>query len=142
MNKFLALIIALLIIQFARAQDYMSNKEDLSKHAESVVMHLKDSQFQKAFSELQKHWPLPENEMTQLESQTIKQFNMVADRFGKIIGADFVKDRTVKHYVIRKTYVIRFEKHMIRVLFTYYKNDNGWLLNGFKWDDQFEELFD
>lgn len=142
MNKYLALIPALLIMQFATAQDYISNREDLSKHAGSVVMHLKDSEFHKAFSELQKYWPLPENEVAQLESQTMKQFNVVSDRFGKIIGADFVNDRTVKDYVVRKTYVIRFEKHMIRLLFTYYKNDKGWLLNGFKWDDQFEELFD
>lgn len=96
MNKYLALIPALLIMQFATAQDYISNRDDLSKHAGSVVMHLTDSEFQKAFSELQKYWPLPENEVAQLESQTMKQFNVVSDRFGKIIGADFVKDRTVR----------------------------------------------
>ena len=103
---------------------------------------LKDSEFQKAFTELQIHWPLPQNELTQLESQTIKQFNMVADRFGNIIGTDFIKDKMIKDYVMRKIYVIKFEKHMIRVVFTYYKNDHGWILNGFKWDDQFDELFD
>ena len=103
---------------------------------------LKDSEFQKAFTQLQQYWILPENELLQLESLTIKQFNLVSDRFGKIIGFDFIKDMTIKDYVLRKIYVLKFEKHMIRVLFTYYKNDNGWILNGFKWDDQMEELLD
>jgi hypothetical protein len=66
---------------------------------------------------------------------------MVANRFGNIIGTDFIKD-DIKDYVIRKIYVIRFEKHMIRVLFTFYKNDKSWILNGFKWDDKIDELFD
>ena len=67
---------------------------------------------------------------------------MVSERFGNIIGTNFIKDKAVKEHILRKIYVIKFEKHMIRVLFTYYNNGNGWILNGFKWDDQFEELFD
>lgn len=142
MRKILTVVVALLIVHFAKAQSYLSSKDDLSKHSDRVMKFLKDSEFQKAFTELQNHWPLPANELTQLESQTIKQFNMVEDRFGNIIGTDFIKDMNVKDFVTRKIYVIKFEKHMIRVLFTYYKNDHGWILNGFKWDDQFEELFD
>ena len=106
------------------------------------MMYLKDFEIQKAFTELKKYWLLPEIELTQLESQTIEQFNIVSERFGKTIGYDFIGDKTIKDYVLRKIYVIRFEKHIIRVLFTFYKNDKGWILNEFKWDDQLEELFE
>ncbi|NJK95125.1 MAG: hypothetical protein HC905_09610 [Bacteroidales bacterium] len=142
MKKPLILFLAILFVQLLNAQKFLTSKEDLTKHSEKVVLYLKDSKFEKAFGELQEYWPLPENELIQLESQTIKQFNMVSDRFGKIIGTDFIKEKTIKDYVVRNIYVIRFEKHMIRILFTYYKNDNGWILNGFKWDDQFDDLFD
>jgi hypothetical protein len=142
MRKYLAILSTLFIIQLANAQNLLISKEDLTKHSEKVMMFLKDYEFQNAFAEIQKYCSLPENELTQLESQTIKQFNMVADRFGSIIGTDFIKDDTIKDYVVRKIYVIRFENHMIKVMFTYYKNDKGWALNGFKWDDKFEELFD
>jgi len=142
MRKLFAILFALCVIPLANAQNLLSSKEDLTKHSDKVMMFLKNSEFQNAFAELQKYWPLPENELTQLESQTVKQFNLVADRFGRIIGTDFIKDKTIKDFAVRKIYVIRFEKHMIRVLFTYYKNQNGWILNGFKWDDKFDELFD
>ena len=142
MRKCLAILSTLFIIQFGNAQTLLSSKEELTKQSDKVMMFLKNSEFENAFAEIRKYWPLPENELTQLESQTIKQFNMVADRFGSIIGTDFIKDKTIKDFVVSKIYVIRFEKHMIRVLFTYYKNDRGWILNGFKWDDKFEELFD
>jgi len=142
MKKILFVIVSVLLIQCIKAQTYLNNRDEISKHSEKVMKFLKDSEFQEAFTELEKYWPLPENEMVQLESQTIKQFNMVADRFGNIIGFDFIRDETIKDYAIRKIYVLRFEKHMIRVLFTYYKNNDGWILNGFKWDDQFDELFE
>lgn len=141
MRKIFAVLTILLMAQLANAQS-LTSKEDLTKHSDKVMMFFKTSEFEKAFDELKKHWPLPENELTQLESQTIRQFNMVADRFGSILGTDFVKEETIKDFAVRKIYVIRFEKHMIRVLFTYYRNEDGWLLNGFKWDDSFEELFD
>lgn len=138
---FLALL-TIFFIQCSHAQSYLTNKEAITMHAETVMKSLKEAEFQDAFTELQVYWPLPENEMQQLESQTIKQFNLVADRFGNIIGYDFIKNETIKEYALKKIYVLRFEKHMIRVLFTYYKNDEGWILNGFKWDDQFVELFE
>ncbi|PKQ62202.1 hypothetical protein BZG02_12855 [Labilibaculum filiforme] len=142
MKKILFAVMAILFLQSTKAQTFLNSKDELSKHSEKVMNFLKDSEFQKAFTELQVYWPLPENEMKQLESQTIKQFNMVADRFGNIIGFDFIRDESIKDYAIKKIYVLRFEKHMIRVLFTYYKNNDGWILNGFKWDDQFDELFE
>jgi hypothetical protein len=142
MNKILFAVVAMFFLQCTNAQNYLNSKDELSKHSEKVMKSLKDSEFQKAFAELQIYWPLPENELIQLESQTIKQFNMVADRFGNIIGVDFIRDESIKDYAIKKIYVLRFEKHMIRVLFTYYKNNDGWILNSFKWDDQFEELFE
>lgn len=142
MQKTLNLILALFIIQCANAQSYLKSKEDITKYSDKIIIHIRNQEYANAFEEIHKYWPLPENELEQLESQTVKQFNLVADRFGNIIGSDFIKDKTIKDFVLRKIYVIRFEKHMIRVQFTYYRNDKGWVLNGFKWDDDFEELFD
>jgi hypothetical protein len=141
-RKVLVLMVVLLQVHVIYAQNYLATKDDLTKHSDKVMLALKNSEFDVAFAELRKHWPMPENELTQLETQTIKQFNMVADRFGTIIATDFVKDKLIKDYVVRKIYVLRFQRHMIRVLFTYYKNDKGWMMNGFKWDDQLDELFD
>ncbi len=142
MKRIIFAIVVMLFFQSTNAQTYLNSKDELTEHSEKVMEFLNDSEFQKAFTELQNYWPLPENEVMQLESQTIKQFNMIAERFGNIIGFDFIRDEAIKDYAHKKIYVLRFEKHMIRVLFTYYNNNDGWILNGFKWDDQFGELFE
>ena len=59
MRKILTVIVALLVTHFAKAQTYLSSKDDLSKHSDRVMKFLKDSEFQKAFTELQSCWPLP-----------------------------------------------------------------------------------
>lgn len=142
MKILLTALTALLCVQSTLAQTPLSTKEEVAKHSQTVVVLLRNNEFQQAFTELKKCWPLPQNELEQLESQTVRQFNIVGDRFGTAIGTDLVADKVIKDYVLRKIYVIRFERHMIRVLLTYYKNNDGWILNGFKWDDDIDELFD
>lgn len=142
MKKITIAFVLTLLTHLLSAQDYFKNEESLKDNSEQIMELLEKEKFIEAFSMLKEHWPLPENEIEQLESTTIKQFNLVADRFGKIIGHEFIKDERIKNFLLRRYYVLRFEKHAIRVLFTYYKNRNGWMLNSFKWDDQMDELFE
>ena len=89
---------------------------------------------------MKKNWHLPENELDQLESLTIKQFNSVSDRFGKTKGYEFITDLKINDFLLRKVYILKFERHMIRVLFTYYNSGEGWIINSFKWDDTIDTL--
>jgi hypothetical protein len=84
---------------------------------------------------------IAEDELESIEEKTIKYLNIIEQRFGKSIGTLKVKNETISDIAIRETYFIRFENTAIRLIFTYYKNDNGWIVNAFKWDDSFTEEF-
>jgi hypothetical protein len=142
MRKLLFLLLNILLFNYAVAKDQLKDHNDVIEHSKSVMHALEKSDILEAFILLQKYWPLPENEITQLETLTIKQFNLVADRFGEIIGTNFIREQQIMDFALKQTYVLRFENHMIRVFFTYYKSKEGWILNGFKWDDKFDELFE
>ncbi len=142
MKTLLPFLITFVWVSVAHGQEYLKGTKELSQHAEGVMNDFEKAEYTTAFDALRAYWPIPENEVDQLESQTIKQFNVAIDRFGAVMGYDFIKEQTINDFVIRKIYVIRFEKHMIRFLFTYYKSDKGWILNAFKWDDQYEELLE
>lgn len=94
-----------------------------------------------AFDALSPYWPLPENEIESLEEKTIKYVNMLSDRIGSPIGILKVKTETIGDIAIRETYLVRYEVSAIRLKFTYYKNEDGWIVNGFMWDDTFSEEF-
>ena len=126
-------------ISFAQKK-ILKNTKSITEQAENVMSALDKLDFEVAFSELKKNWHLPENELDQLESLTIKQFNSVSDRFGKTKGYEFITDLKINDFLLRKVYILKFKRHMIRVLFTYYNSGEGWIINSFKWDDTIDTL--
>ena len=94
-----------------------------------------------SFETLKPYWPLPKEEIENLSYQTASQLKMVSSRFGKILGADFVFSQTAGKSFIRHTYVIKFEKHAVRYMCTFYKPKNTWLVNAISWDDKITPLF-
>ena len=103
------------------------------------VIHKDD--ISESFDLITPYWPLPYNEMEALEEKTLKYVNIIEQRFGKSIGFLRVKRETIKDIAIRETYIIRHKFHAMRVIFTYYKSDEGWLVNSFKWDDSYTDEF-
>lgn len=142
MKMLFTVMTTVLTIQAACAQNYFKSKDEVATYAENITTLFKEQDFSKAFTELRKYWPISEEEIRQMESQTKEQFEIVSERFGAIVGTDFVKEKLAKDFAIKRIHVIKFEKHIIRLDFTFYKSDKGWLLNAFRWDDQMGELFD
>ncbi|POY35980.1 hypothetical protein C3K47_12300 [Solitalea longa] len=138
------IIVALLSFFFIQVQaqvKYLKDEaatQDLSKKVTQLFLENKIST---SFSELILYWPLPKNEVDALEEKTIKYLNLIEERFGKPIGLLKISNEKIADIAIRETYLIRYENTAIRLKFTYYKNNNGWILNAFKWDDSFTEEF-
>ena len=94
-----------------------------------------------AFTEMKKYWPLPENELADMQTKSISAMNTVKGRFGEPIGLTKIKEEKINDFALRETYLIRYTNHALRLIFTFYKNNEGWILNGFHWDDSFFEEF-
>ena len=90
---------------------------------------------------LREHWPLPDEEITNLAYQTESQLKMVSSRFGKILGADFVGTKMAGSSFIEHTYIAKFEKHAVRYICVFYKPKDNWLVNSIYWDDKTQLLF-
>lgn len=124
------------------AQDnYLKNENETQELSKKVVSLFGDNNISESFDELTPYWPLPQNEIESLEEKTIKYLNLIQQRFGESIGTIKVKNETISDIAIRETYLVRYANSAIRLIFTYYKNDNGWIVNAFKWDDSFTEEF-
>jgi hypothetical protein len=109
--------------------------------SEEIVVLFTRNLISPAFERMRAHWPIPANEIYHLEDKTIKYLNIVEQRYGKPIGYEKVRNETISDFAIRETYLIRYEFTALRLKFTYYKNNEGWIINGFKWDDDFTEEF-
>jgi hypothetical protein len=142
MKKITFLLLTILVFNYAGDQKTLKDEDELTEHSAEVMEHFSHENFSKAFEILQEVWPLPQNELAQLESQSIKQFNLIGSRYGDLVSVEFIKDENIKDFAIRKTYLMRYQRHMIQFIFIYYKGGNEWILNGFQWNDQVEDLFE
>lgn len=128
-NHLQAQVIELKSIDEARA---------LSKKGTDLFLEKKLPEF---FKEVKKYWPLPANEVDGLEEKTIQYMNLLESRFGAMSTAVKVKEEKISDFALKETYLIKFEYSAIRLIYTYYKNDKGWIIHAFKWDDSFAEEF-
>ncbi|EDP94281.1 hypothetical protein U8527_12785 [Kordia algicida OT-1] len=128
-------------LQVNAQEKYMKNVAETEAVSKNVMQLFTKGDISESFDLITPYWPLPYNEIEALEEKTLKYVNIIEQRFGKSIGFLRVKRETIKDIAIRETYIIRHKFHAMRVIFTYYKSDEGWLINSFKWDDSFTDEF-
>ena len=137
------LVVTLTILSFSSIaqQKYLTGIQETRSLSEKIARLFEQNEISDAFDVLRPFWPIPENEVDQLEEKTIKYLNLVNQRFGESIGTIKVKNEVISDIALRETYLIRYERTAIRIIVTYYKSQNGWIVNAFKWDDSFAEEF-
>ncbi|MBH1960716.1 MAG: hypothetical protein I8H68_11450 [Flavobacteriia bacterium] len=145
-NSLLRKSLIILLVVFGLTNFYCQNA--LLKDTESakiisrnVTKDFTDNKIEEAFNTLSQYWPLPVNEINNLKTQTIQSINLISERYGKAESFVKVSEQNIKDAGFRETYLVKFEYTAVRLIFTYYKNSKGWLVNGFKWDSEFGEEF-
>ena len=133
---------ALILIVFPlTAFSALKEEEETKAHAERVVKLIVDGNFESAFKEAHKHWPLPEEEVNNLAYQTRSQLTSLAGRFGYVIEDEWMKTDKVGGAFIRHQFIVKYQHHALRWIFIYYKGEDMWQLNNLTWDDKIELLF-
>jgi|GEM_PF-1506903 len=146
MNKALLIISLLVALQnftFAQIDKSLADIEIIKQKCKEIADDYADDKISSAFDKIREIWVLPTDELDYLEKKSIEQINLVADRFGTCIGNKFVKEQLIEDILYKVTYVIKFEKHALRLEFIFYNGKGGrWYLNNFKWDDSLKKLFE
>jgi hypothetical protein len=138
----IVLLLLLLIIPVCWGQElgFLDGIEARS-YSEAVINHVAKGQIEEAFVLIASQWPFPVAELGQVREQAEKNQVFVKERFGQSCGYRLVKEEVVPEVCLRHTYVAKYEKHLVRWQFVFYKANDRWQLNSFNWDDAMEALF-
>ncbi|MBI5558270.1 MAG: hypothetical protein HY885_11600 [Deltaproteobacteria bacterium] len=85
---------------------------------------------------------IPESEFNVMMEQAKLQLPVMQGRFGKIIGAEFIKEKSVGKSLLQIVQIQKFEKHIMRWSFIFYNPDGKWVLNAFNFDDKIQLMFE
>jgi len=94
------------------------------------------------FQLIKPHLIVPESEFNVMLEQAKLQMPMIQGRFGKSLGVEFIKEKVIGKSLLQIIQIQKFEKHLIRWKFTFYKPDTKWALDSFTYDDNMNSLFE
>lgn len=84
---------------------------------------------------------VPKAEFDVMAEQIKLQEPVLAQRFGKSIGQEFIRADQVGENLLRVVQLHRFERHAMRWNFYFYRGKDGWVLNTFTFSDDIHNLF-
>ena len=84
---------------------------------------------------------IPSAEFDAMLGQIPLQLPAIKSRFGESLGYEFISEEVLGSSLARITYIHKFDKHPMRWMFFAYKGKSGWVINTFKFDDKWHELF-
>ncbi len=143
MKKAVIAIVILIVFSanaFALDVGFLSVRE-MQEYCERILSHLQGGDVDSAFVLIKSQWLFDPAEIDSVWEKTANQLPGLQNRFGDILAVSEVGSERVGELVIRFTYVIKYERHVVRWLFVFYKPRTKWILNSFKWDDSISELF-
>jgi hypothetical protein len=69
------------------------------------------------------------------------QMDIVSSNYGEVNSYQFVKERIVGDFLVKRLYVLKFDRFYLKFAFTLYKNKTGWKLTSFIYNEDIDELF-
>ena len=139
-SKSAVLVLALLAGNAAAAE--LTTGKQTQELCASAANKFATGDIDGAFELLATQWPLPREEILNLGYQSKSQLGMVSTRFGKALGAEFVRTDTVGTSLVRHVFLIKHENHALRMACVFYKPKAAWMVNSVVWDDKPQNLFD
>ncbi|WP_435415229.1 hypothetical protein [Polaribacter aestuariivivens] len=141
MKKYL--LLSFLIISFFTQGQTKSYKtlDEVRNNTKNISNFFIKKNYADLFNSTKPYWGLKANEIDSLIVKTQAYQEFFDQRLGYGINAVKVKEQNLENTLFKETYILRYEKSALRITLVYYKNDSGWVINYFNWDDKFlEEL--
>ena len=139
MNKVLLL---LLFPAFINAQStVLKSLEDCNKISEEVTKNFLKGDYSAAVDEMSAVWPISDQEKQGFLDKTIQSMPKVNAYYGEFIGYEKIEDEKLGTIGYTEIYALKMEKSALRMIFIYYKGEDGWILHSFTWDDGFKKMF-
>ena len=115
---------------------------DIQDLCENALSHIVDGDVAKGIAILRPYaLSISKSDMDSLENQLVGQAETIRESYGDPIGYVLISRVNLKDTVLKTVYVVKYERHLIRWTFIFYKPYDSWILDFFNYDDSIEDLF-
>lgn len=137
----IVLCIGFSVQAFAQDKTFKS-LEEVRPFSMKIAELFKEGKIEKAVKKLRPYWPLPEEEITNFEKLTTEKIALIDQNYGEPFAVTKINEKSIQNIAFQEIYFVQYDLLPIRVIFTYYRGKDGWMVNSFKWDDDFRAEFE
>jgi hypothetical protein len=94
-----------------------------------------------AFNLMKPYVVISATEVDSVALQSKTQRDQYGARYGNSIGYEYIGKINRGESLVFLQYIEKTTRHAIPWSFYFYKTNNGWVLNTFDWNDQYQPLF-
>ena len=133
----------LFVLTFAMPSwaDPLKKESDLRPFSESVMQALVKGGIAPAFEVMKPLSIIPDSEFQTAILASKAQREQYGARYGTTVGYECIGSTKVGASLVRIICIEKAQKHVLPWEFYYYKTNDGWVLNSFRWHDQVQMLF-
>jgi len=142
MNNILtAIFLSLALISCEqRKQNTDKDKERIDKICDKFMQTFAEGKFNDALQLLRQNTVMTPSTLDTLQVTITDQMGNIIPSYGKMLSSEFITERTIKDFIARRFYILRFDKYYLKFDFTLYKTTNGWTVTNFKYNEELIEL--
>ena len=119
----------------------LKNQSEIDNLIKKIMENLGKDEVNKSLDLMKPYVIIPDAELEAVRGQFKNQAPMLKNRFGNVIGAEFLTKKEVGKSLIQIKIIQKYERHLMGWKFIFYKNDKGWVLNSFRTTDQIDSMF-
>lgn len=142
MKQILLVIFVFLIgCQLNAQSKKLRDKEDMVGFSDKFMKTFSELKYNEAVAQLKQFWPVDPADLDTLLVTIQGQMEYVNERFGSVLGYEFVSDKQVKNSLYQRIYLLKLEGTYLKFRLLFYNNGTGWSINKFHYNDDETELF-
>jgi hypothetical protein len=115
-------------------------KELIDKVCDSVMQNFSKQNFSQAFSILEQYSVISPSSIDTLEMETASYAHNIFPAYGKIRSFELVSEHKVKDFIIKRLYILKFDKYYLKFDFTLYNNGDNWTITSFEYNEDLMEV--
>lgn len=108
---------------------------------ENFMQKFKDNKISEAIELMKDYSVIDPAELDKMGILISNRIARLGDSYGKILSYEFIEEKNIKEFLLKRVYMLRFEKSCLKFDFRFYNGGSGWTVNHFNFTEQLEEFF-
>ncbi|MGA2764919.1 MAG: hypothetical protein ABSG17_16340 [Spirochaetia bacterium] len=120
----------------------LKTERDVQNLCETALSYVVSGDLEQCIAVLRPYaTSISREDVDSLENQLKGQATTIKNSYGDPIGYVLISMENLKDTILKGVYVVKYERHLIRWSFIFYKPYSSWILDYFNYDDAIEALF-